>query len=105
MLNKLGRFGGVIGSPADIPEAVHLTQAGVLCWLDIDADKLKDYVTELEAKKTAQEKVIAQLEGRLANKSYVDNAPEKVVGETRQQLEAAKALLESISAEHERFAS
>jgi valyl-tRNA synthetase len=72
-------------------------------WLDIDPEKAKAYAKELEVKKTAQEASIKQLEGRLANKSYVDNAPEAIVAQTRQQLDEAKELLSSIEAEQSRF--
>lgn len=51
-----------------------------------------------EAERIAKEKAslenkISALEGRLANKKYVENAPEKLVAETKQQLADAKELL------------
>ncbi|MGH7241330.1 MAG: hypothetical protein ACREGB_03475, partial [Candidatus Saccharimonadales bacterium] len=45
-----------------------------------------------------------QLEGRLSNKSYINNAPEAVVQQTRDQLEDAKQQLSAIEAEQKRFA-
>lgn len=84
-------------------EGVALTSTAENCWLDIDAATARKYGEELSAKKVAQEKVIAQLEGRLANKSYVDNAPETVVAQTKTQLEQAKQQLEAIAAEQKRF--
>jgi valyl-tRNA synthetase len=41
----------------------------------------------------------------LANKSYVENAPEAIVEQTRQQLADAKELLKSIEVEQKRFTS
>ena len=84
-------------------DGVALTSTGENCWLDIDKDTARKYGEELVAKKTAQEKSIAQLEGRLANKSYVDNAPEAVVAQTKSQLEEAKQQLEAIENEQKRF--
>ena len=103
MLAKLGRFDAVTGSPADVAGGVHLTQTGKLCWLDIADDALDAYATELSVRKTDQERVVKQFEGRLANTSYVENAPEAVVAETRLRLDEAQKLLENINAEIERF--
>ena len=61
------------------------------------------YATELSVRKTDQERVVKQFEGRLANTSYVENAPEAVVAETRLRLDEAQKLLENINAEIERF--
>ena len=81
-----------------------LTSTSAAAWLDIDPQTAKSYLNELEAKKDAQKRVVEQLEKRLANKSYVDNAPENIVAQTKQQLEEAKQQLAAIQAEHERFA-
>lgn len=82
---------------------LYLTTTKYRCWLDIDMSTAREYAVQLNEKREAQEAVIKRLEGRLANKSYVDNAPKKVVDETRTQLEGAKELLESITAEYDRF--
>ena len=84
---------------------VALTSTSQACWLDIDAKTAQAYSKELETKLAAQQKVIGQLEQRLANKSYVDNAPEAVVEETKANLETAEQLLETIKTEQKRFAS
>ena len=80
-----------------------LTAAKAECWLDIDSSIAKEYVSELSSKADRQEQIIKQLESRLANKSYVANAPEQVVAQTKQQLQEASELLDSIKAEAERF--
>ena len=84
-------------------QGMALTSTSEVCWLDIDENTAAHYASDLKAKIEAQEKVIAQLEGRLANKSYVENAPAAVVEDTRANLEAAKQLAESIRQEQQRF--
>jgi valyl-tRNA synthetase len=46
---------------------------------------------------------VKQLEARLANKSYVDNAPRAIVQQTKEQLAAAKEQLAAIETEQKRF--
>jgi valyl-tRNA synthetase len=82
---------------------LYLTSTTYRCWLDIDMATARNYQAQLGEKKTAQEGVIKRLEDRLANKSYTDNAPRKVVNETKEQLKEARELLESIAKEYERF--
>jgi valyl-tRNA synthetase len=84
-------------------EGVALTSTSEKCWLDIDRETAASYAQELKDKFFAQEKVIGQLKGRLANTSYVDNAPEAVVQQTKDQLAEAEQQLEAIKAEQERF--
>lgn len=84
-------------------QGVHLTSTAHHCWLDIDTATAQRYLGELETKRNRQLGVIKQLEDRLANKSYVDNAPRSVVEETHQQLAGAKELLASIETEQKRF--
>jgi valyl-tRNA synthetase len=72
-------------------------------WLDIDTGAAQAYVTELEGKGAKQQATIQQLEARLANKSYVDNAPGTVIDQTKQQLMDARERLNTIEQEQERF--
>lgn len=102
LITKLARLQTVDSSPTDVP-GVHLTQTEHLCWLDIDPELQKSYAAELQKKRQAQEKVIDQLQARLGNDSYVQNAPKEVVDQTRAQLEAANEILENIATEQERF--
>lgn len=85
-------------------EGVYLTATQHKCWLDIDKAAAQAYAKELEVKQSLQEQVIKQLEGRLANKSYVDNAPREVVQQTKDQLKEAQDLLKTMAAEAKRFA-
>lgn len=103
LIAKLGKLDAVVASPTDVPGGVHLTQTHHVCWLDITPEKRKQYLKQLGSKQTDQEKVISQLEARLANKAYVDNAPKEVVAQTETELEAARKILENIALEHNRF--
>ena len=82
---------------------LYLTTTRYRCWLDIDQATAQLYLVELQAKQAAQTTVISQLQARLANKSYVKNAPKPVVHQTKEQLETAQNLLASLQREHERF--
>lgn len=84
-------------------QGIFLTDTTHKGWLDIDAAKAKAYVAELESKKAKQASVVKQLEGRLANKAYLKNAPSKVIEQTKASLKEAKQTLGSISEEAKRF--
>jgi len=65
-------------------------------WVQIDESQKE----LLEGKKTAQKEQLAQsikqLEGRLSNKGYVDNAPKALVDETKAELESLKKELDAL---------
>lgn len=82
---------------------LHLTSVPFECWLGVDNQTVRQFLSTLEEKKKAQERVVAQLEGRLSNKAYVKNAPREIVNQTKQQLEEAKALLKNVTEEYVRF--
>ena len=82
---------------------LQLTTSSYDCWLDIDAMTASAYANELKAKLAAQNKLIEQLEARLANKAYVSNAPKHLVDETKEQLVAAKTQKAAIQSEYDRF--
>jgi valyl-tRNA synthetase len=84
-------------------DGLHLTDTKYNCWLDIDETAAANYVKELGVKRGKQEAVKAQLEGRLANKSYTDNAPSSVVAQTEQQLKEVIEQISSIQAEEKRY--
>lgn len=82
---------------------LYLTSTRHKCWLDIASDTAQTYLKELEGKQAKQQALIAQLEARLQNKSYVDHAPKAVVEQTKAQLQQAKDQLDTLSTEAERF--
>ncbi|HSX46808.1 MAG TPA: valine--tRNA ligase [Patescibacteria group bacterium] len=82
---------------------LQLTQTAHEAWLDLDERTVRTFVKQLaDQVKTAQASV-KQLEGRLANKAYVQGAPKAVVTETKHQLTEAKELLEKQQAAYGRF--
>ncbi len=84
---------------------IQLTGTKHACWLNIEVSQARKYAKELSDKHERQKAIIKQLEGRLANKNYVENAPGKIVDQTRQQLTEAKELISAIETEQKRYAS
>ncbi len=84
---------------------LNLTSTKYHCWLDIDKRTAQAYLKGLGTKHDRQAALIKQLEGRLANRSYVEHAPGEIVEQTKQQLTEAKELLSSIETEQKRFQS
>ena len=68
-------------------------------WLDIDEDTLAEHKGKLQIRIDETADQIKKLEARLSNKSYVDNAPEAVVQQTRDQLADAQVLVERLQRE------
>lgn len=101
LIKQLGQLKEVVEVPGG--EGVRLTQTTFDAWLDIDAATTNKYASELLGKRDAVEVTIGQLKGRLANKKYVDNAPGHIVAQTREALNEAESLFESINKEYERF--
>ncbi len=89
--------------PSDEGKGYHLNQTKQPVWMDIDESKLRAYAAELMSRAEEQEGQVKRLEARLSNKSYVDNAPEAVVNETKRQLEDALIQLGKLQAEAKRF--
>lgn len=103
LIARLAQLGSV--EETEQGTGLQLTQTAVACWLDISEDTAKEYLTELKDKQTKQQQVIARLEQRLGNSSYVDNAPPEIVAQTREQLDEALNVLQSIQREHQRFSA
>lgn len=101
IIRRLARLVAVTG--VSDGTGLYLTNTSYRCWLDIDQATAKAYRHELDAQADKQQAVIKQLEGRLANKSYVANAPKAIVTQTRQQLTEAQTVLANIEREKERF--
>lgn len=86
-------------------EGLHLISTKVRCWLDIDRETAQHFGQEISKKIESQQKLLAQLEARLANKSYINNAPKKLVEQTRSQLAEAQTSLEKLTQERSRFSA
>ena len=77
---------------------VRLTQTAYNAWLDIDAKTAQKYLDELATKRDAAETTIGQFESPThEQKSYVENAPARVVTQTKQSFAEAEALLANIN--------
>ncbi len=84
---------------------IYLTSTRYRCWLDIDKETARSYVSELNGKQQKQIALIKQFENRLSNEQYAKNAPKEIVAQTKQQLSEAKTQLTTINQEIERFTS
>ncbi len=101
LIKRLARLGAVREVKAG--HGLHLTQTKYNCWLDIDPTTAHRYLGELETQRQQQEQVIKQLQGRLANESYVKQAPKELVEESKTQLAAAQAQLTKLNTIHKQF--
>ncbi len=94
LANTIGRG---VGPDVDKPAAAAVAIVGAI---EIYAHGIVDTDAERQRlTKRADElaKQIKNLEGRLANKAYVEKAPEKLVNETREQLTAAQREAKSVN--------
>lgn len=103
LIRRLARLEAVQKAPEGATEGLRLTTTSETCWLDIDSEKLHTYVLNLEQKQVQQQQVIDQLEKRLASDGYVQNAPQQIVDQSRQQLADARELLNNLNEELQRF--
>jgi len=100
LIKRLGRLGGV--SQADSADGLKLIDTKDV-WLDIDKSAAQTYADKLQEQRQARQESINRLEQRLANRSYVENAPEELVEETKNNLETEKQLLNSLEEEINSF--
>lgn len=101
IIKRLTRLQNV--AEVEAGDGIYLTGVKYRAWLDIDQATAKAYLKELDEKLQKQLSVIKQLEARLSNKDYLKNAPGDVVGQTKDQLKAAKDLTTTLEAEKKRF--
>ena len=67
---------------------LRLTNTREHIWLDLDEQQIETYRKTLEKKLTEIENAIAAFEHRLSSESYIKNAPEDLVTESRTQLQS-----------------
>jgi valyl-tRNA synthetase len=100
----LARLAGLAGvKEVESGRGLHLTNTKYTCWIDVDESTARRYVGKLTEQKEQLHLVITRLKGRLENKSYVKNAPERLVAETKAQLQEQEELLQGVIAEINRF--
>lgn len=102
LIKKLARLRDV--KEVEDGRGLHLTKTTIDCWLDIDDTTAKNFLTKLQSDKNIKEALVRRLKDRLANDSYVSQAPKKLVDETREQLKIETDLLEKLEEEIQRFA-
>jgi valyl-tRNA synthetase len=100
LIRRLGRLGSV--SRAGSTDGLKLIGAQDI-WLDIDKSVAQAYAQRLQVQRYDRQESIKRLEQRLANKSYVENAPKELVDETKTSLETEKLLLNSLDKEINSF--
>lgn len=84
-------------------DGLKLTQAAFTAWVEIDEETATRYRARLAEQLAAEQGSVDRLHERLANRSYVDHAPEHVVTQTKQQLAEAEERLKNIAAEQARL--
>lgn len=65
---------------------LQLTDTSERAWLDLDTDQIHTYRQQLEKRRADIQKAISAFEHRLSNESYVKNAPETLVNQTKSEL-------------------
>lgn len=78
-------------------EGIVITSSQIDCRFAISPETAKQLKDSLQSDKTALENQIKNLEARLSNKSYVEKAPEKLVNQTKDELEKAQTELTKIT--------
>ncbi len=101
LITRLARLTGV--EEGKDSGGLRLTSVDFEAWLKVDTETAKNYLARLEEKQTAEALSVERLRARLSNDSYVQNAPEKLINETRSQLEESEARLKQITAELDSF--
>lgn len=84
-------------------KGLRLTSVSEECWLDVDVTSARQYIGKLEDNRTSEAITVERLRTRLSTESYVKNAPEKLVNETRHQLAEAQRRLQKIGDEIKLF--
>ncbi len=82
---------------------LRLTQSTENAWLAVDRETARNYLTKLEQQQTTEALSVERLKARLNNESYVKNAPDKLVRETKHQLKESQERLDAINAEIDSF--
>lgn len=82
---------------------LHLTSTTHRCWLDVDRERTASYAKKLTVDQDDSKKRLMGLKKRLDNKSYVDQAPKKLVDETKAQVKELEQQIASIGEEISRF--
>jgi valyl-tRNA synthetase len=86
---------------SDLIGGLRLTS--VNAWLDLDEKAIAEFLGKLSEQIESQKQSVKRLEARLSNKSYVKNAPAKLIEETKQQLTMAEQTLATLEESYSKF--
>lgn len=84
LIRKLTRVGYV--QTTEEGSGLRLTSTHEHVWLDLDQEQITKFTDTLKKKLSEIEQSIEALEKRLSNESYVTNAPEALVAESKEEL-------------------
>jgi valyl-tRNA synthetase len=101
LLKRLAKLGHC--KEVEAGRGMHLTQTKIDCWLDIDLNTTKKYVTKLRVNKLEKEAIVEKLQQRLQNKAYILKAPHEIVKQTKEQLTEEQGLLAKLEQELQNF--
>jgi valyl-tRNA synthetase len=94
LIKRLAKLAEV--TEVDQARGLRLAASGREAWLDVSQETLTEHQTNLEQRLATTHADIAALEGRLSNENYIQKAPEKLVEETRKQLDEKQALTQRL---------
>jgi valyl-tRNA synthetase len=103
LIIKLANLGGVEETKDQKHQGLRLTSTQNAVWLEVNRKTAAAYMNKLEEERRALQQVIKNLEGRLANKGYMEKAPEAIVQQTRDQLAREQETLKTVDRELETF--
>lgn len=101
LIDQLARLTVTVQTEA--PDGLKLASGGLSLWLDMDDASINDLRDALTSKIAGLEREVANFKKRLSNKSYVANAPEKLVEETKAQLEERQSQLATATSDLNRL--
>jgi len=101
LIKKLARVSEIADHSTE--EEIQLTNTATIASLEVSREVLDGYLSDLKFKISESRKVKSGLEGRLKNKAYIEKAPEKLVRETRQNLEEINKSLDLLENELTKF--
>lgn len=99
LISWLARLGEV--THTDQPKGLRLAVAGREAWIQLDENTLYEHQTRLEKRLAETREQEYVLKNRLENPKYVQQAPEHLVAETREQLREKQALITRLEQELE----
>jgi valyl-tRNA synthetase len=103
VIAKLAQLGSVESGKKT--SGLSLSVPGEECWLEIDSKTAAEFVDKLTEKESSLTKQIAVIEGRLSNSAYIDKAPEKLVQQSRDQLETLKSEIKTVESQLRQFSN